>query len=152
MTRSNWPGPWPDDPWASFDELRRGMDALFGRRGAGVAFQAAPGAYPPVNLYESEDGYVLTAELPGVRSEDVEVMLEGHRLVLRGERRIEIPKDDRTSIHRLERPSGRFRRAFELPADVDAEKVEAVHRHGVLVLRLPRSAAARPRQVAVQTG
>lgn len=141
-------------PWSSgsaLDDLRREMDALFRHYGSGT-LPAARGAFPAVNLYETADAYVLTAELPGVRREDIHVGLEGKVVTLHGERRIEYPKDAKTSVHRLERQSGSFRRAFELPVAIDADKVEAVHRNGVLMLRLPKAPEHRARQINVQAG
>jgi len=141
-------------PWSSgsvFDDLHREMDALFRHYGAGT-LPAGRGAFPAVNLYETADAYVLTAELPGVRREDIHVGLEGRAVTLRGERRIEYPRDETTSVHRLERQSGSFRRAFELPVGIDADKVEAVHNNGVLMLRLPKAPEHRPRQIDVQAG
>jgi len=139
--------PWSGDPWASLDQLHRGLDELFGRTGSGPARRA--GGFPPVNLYESPDAYVLSAELPGLRSEDIEIQIEGNRVSLRGQRSIEHPED--ASVHRAERRAGSFRRTIELPADVDADKAEAAHRNGVLMLRVPKSEAHQPRRIAVQS-
>jgi HSP20 family protein len=141
-------------PWTSgsvFDDLRREMDALFRHYGTGQ-LPAGHGAFPAVNLYEAEDAYVLTAELPGVRREDIHVGLEGSTVTLHGDRRIEYPRDEKVSMHRIERQSGSFRRAFELPVGIDGDKVEAVHRNGVLMLRLPKAPEHRPRQIDVQAG
>jgi HSP20 family protein len=149
MAQYRWFHPWPGESWSAFDELRRSMDDVFDRFGAPVARGAAPGVFPPVNLYETSEGYVLTAELPGLRSEDIQISLEGNRVTLRGERRIEYPKDPQTSIHRLERPSGVFRRTFELPVGVDADKADAVHRDGILLLRMPKAPEHQPRQITV---
>lgn len=140
--------PWAADPWRNFDELRREMDALLGRFPTGGR---SAGAFPATNLYEAGDAYVLTAELPGVRPEDIEVSMEGTTVTLRGERKID-HGDRETSAHRLERRAGSFRRAFELPLRVDPDKVEAVHRNGVLMLRLPKAAEHKPRQITVQSG
>ena len=140
-------------PWTSasvFDDLRREMDALFRHYGSGVP--AGRGAFPAVNLFETADAYVLTAELPGVPREGIHVGLEGSTVTLHGERRIEYPRDEKVSVHRIERQSGGFRRAIELPVGIDGDKVEAVHRNGVLMLRLPKSAEHRPRQIGVQAG
>jgi HSP20 family protein len=139
--------PLASDPWGTFDQLRREMDAVFGRFAPPAS--AAGAAFPAVNLYEREDAFVLTAELPGVRPEDVEVTLEGSTVSIRGERRIEYPEAN-ISVHRRERQSGSFRRAFELPVPIDADKVEAVQRNGVLMLRLPKSAEHQPRQISVR--
>lgn len=139
--------PWSGDPWASLDQLHRGLDDLFGRGGAWPTRRAA--GFPPVNLYETPDAYMLTAELPGLRSEDIEVSIERNRVSLRGERTIEHPEN--ASVHRAERRAGGFRRTIELPLDVDADKAEAAHRNGVLMLRVPKSEEHQPRRIAVQT-
>ena len=138
--------PRSNDPFASFEHLRREMDQVFGRFGDRSARRA--NAFPPVNLYESVDGYVLTAELPGLAAGDIDIQIEGSRVTLGGERRIEHPED--ASVHRTERAAGGFRRSVELPAEVDPEKAEASHRDGVLRLRIPKSERQQPRKIAVQ--
>lgn len=148
MARFGRWSPWPDDVWSSFDALRRGMDDVFSR--APYRPTGGAGVFPPMNLYETSDGYVLTAELPGVRPEDIEISLDGERVTIRGKREIEYPKDEGTSLHRRERQAGMFRRSFELPVPIDADKTEAVHRNGVLMLRIPKAAEARPRQISVR--
>ncbi len=137
-----------NDPWAMVDRMRREMEAVLPRF---VPSAAAPSnVYPPVNLYETGEDFVLMAELPGVRHEDLEITIEANRITLRGERKIELPTDERASIHRRERESGIFRRSFEFPVPVDADKAEAVYRDGILRVRLPKAASHRPRQIAVQ--
>lgn len=138
-----------NDPWAVFDRMRREMDAL--RPAFGVR-AAASSVYPPVNLYETGEDFILMAELPGVRREDLEITIEANRITLRGERKIDYPAGERTSVHRREREAGIFRRTFEFPVPVDSEKAEALYRDGILRVRLPKAASHRPRQVAVQTG
>lgn len=147
--------PWPSGSWGSgLDDLRREMDALFSRYGTtgGRTASGWGGVFPAVNLYETGEAYVLTAELPGVDPGDIHVSIEGSTVLLHGERKIEYPTREGTSLHRRERQTGSFRRAFELPIAVDAEHVEAVHRNGVLLLRLPKAPEHRPRQVTVQAG
>lgn len=141
--------PRADRPGTPFDELRHEMDRLLGRF-AGDAPSASRGVFPAVNLYETGDAYVLTAELPGVGASDLDVALEGSTLVLRGERKLDYSADAATAVHRRERQSGSFRRAFELPAEIEAEKVEAVQRCGVLMLRLPKAPQHKPHRIAVQ--
>ena len=143
-------------PWAAgprlgaLDQLRREMDALFSRFGDGpLPASGWQGVFPAVNLYETADGYVLTAELPGVSPDDIHVSLEDSTVTLEGERKIDFT-DQGASPHRRERQAGSFRRAFALPAAIDADKVEAVHRNGVLLLRLPKTPEHQPRQIAVQ--
>jgi HSP20 family protein len=106
--------------------------------------------FPAVNLYETADAYVLMAELPGIQSDEIQVSLERSTITLRGERKIDYANQEGASLHRRERQVGRFHRAFELPAMIDADKVEAVHRNGVLLLRLPKSPEDQPRQISVQ--
>lgn len=142
--------PAAQDPWAMFDRMRRDVAALLPRYGAAGA-TATGNVYPPVNLYETGDDFVLLAEVPGVRREDLDLTIEANRITLRGERKIEYPTEERTSVHRRERESGIFRRTFEFPVPVDAEKAEAVYRDGILRVRLPKAASHKPRQIAVQT-
>jgi HSP20 family protein len=140
--------PFGPDPWAGFGSFRRELDDWFERLGAAVP--AAHGVFPALNLYEAEDAYVLTAELPGVAPEDLEISLEGSTVTLRGERKSANESD--ASVHRSERPAGAFRRAIDLPVAIEGEKVEAVHRHGVLTLRLPKAPEHRPRLISVKAG
>lgn len=148
----------PYRPWAAgprigaLDQLRREMDALFSRFGEGTsASGTGQGVFPAVNLFETTDAYVLTAELPGVSPDEIHVSLEDSTVVLEGERKIDYASEPSgASPHRLERQAGRFRRAFALPAAIDGDKVEAVHRNGVLMLRLPKTPEHQPRRIAVQ--
>jgi len=141
--------PWSMDPFPDVGELRRRMEELFDRVG-GSAGVIRAGVHPAVNLYETGDSYVLTAELPGLRIEELEITVERDRLTLRGERRIEHPQD--ASVHRAERRGGEFRRTLQLPVEVDGEKVEAVYRNGVLTLRIPKAPEHQPRRITVQGG
>lgn len=142
-------------PWLGLmNELRRDLNSAFQPRDG--VFQGTRGVYPLVNLHESEDGYVLTAELPGVSPDNITVSLEGSTVTLSGERKIEYPVGNSpagkgTATHRRERQSGSFRRAFELPAEIDLEHARASHKNGVLTLTLPKAASAKPRQIAIET-
>jgi HSP20 family protein len=141
--------PFGRESWGGFGTLRRELDELFDRFGTTPA-RGVYRAYPAVNLYETEAAYVLTAELPGLAPADLAISLEGSTVTLSGERKA--APEEGASVHRQERPSGAFRRAFDLPVPVDADKVEAVHRNGVLTLRLPKAPEHRPRQIAVNAG
>lgn len=137
-------------PWTSlFDEFLRDVDPRFdATRRRGVRSR---GVYPPVNLEETEEAFVLTAELPGVAPENIDVGLEGKTVTLSGERKIDYSAGDGTAVHRRERQSGHFRRAFELPSEFDLDKAVAKHRNGILELTLPKTPDAKPRQITVQT-
>ena len=135
--------------WAALDQLQRDMMHAFDRLGAGLGpTRGTP--FPAVNLYESAEGYVLTAEIPGVRTEDLDVCVEGERVTIGGKRTIEYPRDGSTSLHRRERQAGSFRRTFTLPEPADPEKTEAICRHGILMVRIPKAESAQPRRISVR--
>ena len=147
--RSGQPARW--GAWSELvDEFRRDIHGSHFDVGRSRAVRSR-GVYPPVNLHETEDAYILRAELPGVAPEDIDVSLEGSTVTLSGQRKIDYAAGNGTAVHRRERQSGHFRRAFELPSQFDVDKAEAIHRAGVLELRLPKTPEARPRQIAVQT-
>ena len=152
MAQYSFYRPWAAAPWSPFDQLRREMDGLLSRFGGSPAWSGDwRGVFPAVNLYETADAYQLTAELPGVAPDEIRVSLEGSTVTLEGERKIDYENRKETSLHRRERQAGAFRRAFELPGAVDSEKVEAIHRNGVLMLRLPKTPEAQPRQISVRS-
>ena len=144
--------PWATASWGGpLDQLRQEMDAVFNRFGTGTTPSSSwRGVFPAVNLYEAEDAYVLMAELPGLNNEDIQVSLERSTVIIEGDRKIDYANQEGISLHRRERQVGSFRRAFELPALIDADKVEAVHQNGILMLRLPKSPQDQPRQISVQ--
>lgn len=142
-TRRPWPFP------SLSRELHREMNQAL--RGLEPAYHGPRGVYPPVNLSESDEGYTLTAEVPGVRPEDIDVSIEGATVTLSGQRKIEQSAGDGVSVHRRERQSGNFRRAFELPAEIDLDRARATHTNGVLTLDLPKSPALQPRQIEIET-
>ena len=121
---------------------------LLDRFGLEAAPDTAGQVFPAVNLYETSEGYVLRAELPGLRSEDLDLAVEGDQVTIRGRR--EIAYDESASLHRRERPRGRFARTVRLPVMLDPDKAEAVYENGVLVLKVAKAPEHRPRQISVQ--
>ena len=105
---------------------------------------------PSVDIYETDNAWVIKAELPGVSKDDVSIDVHQNRLTLRGQRTHETDVKDE-HYHRVERSYGSFQRSFTLPATVDAEKAEASFKDGVLELRLPRLESAKPHQIAIQS-
>jgi HSP20 family protein len=104
---------------------------------------------PAVDIFETEDELVLKADVPEVDMKDIDLRVENQTLTLSGERKFE--KDDaRKGYHRIERAYGQFTRSFSLPSTVDTEKVEASYSNGVLSVKLPKKAAAKPRQVKIE--
>jgi HSP20 family protein len=105
---------------------------------------------PPVDIFEKDDTLFLRAELPGMRKEDIDLRIENGVLTLTGERR----RDEvltRATGHRLERMYGTFTRSFTLPTTVDAGRIAASYRDGVLEIQLPKSEASKPKRVEIRT-
>jgi HSP20 family protein len=132
------------NPWRTLHRLEREMDRAFGS-----ARSPRAAAFPPVNIYTSADGATVTAELPGVKPEDIDLSVVGQSLILRGERKPDDAGDSQT-WHRNERAFGQFSRSIDLPFRVDGESVKASCRDGVLEVRLERSEADKPRKITVQ--
>jgi HSP20 family protein len=103
---------------------------------------------PAIDLCEGDEGFTLTAELPGFSKDDVEVEIKDNRLTLRGERKRETDVKE-AQYHRVERAYGAFQRSIRLPAKVDADKAEAVFKDGVLKLTLPKAAEAKPKPISI---
>ena len=133
--------------YAPLATLRAEMDRAFQDMVRGAA-GPAPREFPPVNLWEDGESLYAEFELPGMSLEEVQLHLTGNELSLRGERKE--PEGQRT-WHRRERGTARFARVLRLPVDVDAERVSASLDAGVLLVELPKAAAAKPRRIQVQS-
>ena len=103
---------------------------------------------PPVDIYETEDAIVLKAELPGIDPKDVEVRVEDNTLYLKGERNYEKEVNEQ-NYHRIERSYGSFARSFSLPNSIDAEKVKAEYKDGLLTLTMPKREEAKPKTIKI---
>lgn len=148
----NW-GITRDPLWGDFNRLRREMDNLFtaltgAPRRIGEPLWREVRLFPLLNVRRQEDNFVVTAELPGVKTEDLEIKVEGDTLSLKGERR---PHDagEGVSYHRRERTDGTFQRSLALPARIDADNVKASYKNGVLTIMLPIEKAELPKQISV---
>jgi HSP20 family protein len=104
---------------------------------------------PSVDLFEDKDSVTVKAEVPGMKKEDIDVSLEGRTLAICGERREE-KKEGKGTAHRSERYYGRFYRSVELPSAVDATKIQAAYRDGVLTVTMPKAEEAKRKQIDVQ--
>ncbi|MBT3712687.1 MAG: Hsp20/alpha crystallin family protein [Anaerolineae bacterium] len=129
------------------DRLQRDMNRLFNQRSSSH-LRVAP-SYPAINTWANEDGLFVSAEMPGVSTQDIDISVTGNTLVITGERGADdIPEDAR--IHRKERGYGKFSRSIQLPFSVDAEKVEASFKNGVLNILLPQVEAEKPKKIAIK--
>ena len=102
---------------------------------------------PALDLYQSNDNVVAVVELPGMRKEDIEISLHEGTLTIDGERKHEISNGNKAE--RTERYVGKFRRSITLPARVDASKVSATYKDGILTVTLPKAEEAKPKQIQV---
>jgi HSP20 family protein len=136
-----FPGFW--DPWRELERLESEVGRLFNGTRRGLAAEGIP-----VNVWADAESVTVTAELPGVAPEDVEVSVVGRRLTLRGERKTAVPGEG-TRYHRRERTGGRFGRAISLPFPVEGDRVAAGLKDGVLTVTLPRAEADKPRRIEI---
>lgn len=103
---------------------------------------------PSVDISETEDELIVSADLPGLNKEDIKVNVQNNVLTFSGERKQET-KSEGSNYHRLERSYGFFSRSFTLPATVKTDEIKAAYKDGVLRLTLPKAEEAKPRQIAV---
>jgi HSP20 family protein len=138
---------WP--PLGRLTDLREEIDRLFEAplaRGAQLL-----GWTPAFDVYEEKDNFVVKAELPGMKKEDISVSLHEGNLIISGERKGET-KSEGTEVYHAERYFGKFQRVVALPAQVTASNVKAEYKDGILTVTLPKSEEAKPRQIDVSVG
>lgn len=139
------------DPFRDLTLLQDRMSRLFGdafRRDDDIA--GGGNWIPPVDIYENaQHELVLVAELPDMTREQIDVTVENHTLTIAGEKRLPGEVKDE-QYRRIERAYGRFSRSFTLPETIDAGKVSAEYKNGVLTVRLPHREESKPRQVKVE--
>jgi HSP20 family protein len=129
-------------------EVNRLFDSFFGRpmavaTGTGVRMWA-----PVVDMQETKDDLILNFELPGIREKDVSLSITGDLLTVRGERAFNRDVKD-ASYHHVERAYGKFERSVQLPMPVQADKVKASYRDGVLEVKLPKADEVKPKEIKI---
>lgn len=112
--------------------------------GAGDEFERADWT-PAADIYETESGYLIAMDLPGIKREELQIDIDDNRLIVKGTRQVEESKQFRT-----ERPHGKFLRAFSVPASVDQAKIGAEYKDGVLQVRLPRRSEPNPKKIDIK--
>jgi len=154
MTMERWrPGrgliPWR--PFRELEEIERRFGDIFGQSLL-PAWRHLPleekGLVPAIDVFEKEDKFVVKAELPGMREDDIDVSVVGDTLTIKGEKKTEaeVKEDD---YYRCERSYGSFFRSVALPSHVDAKKIEASYEEGVLEITLPKVPEVKPKKVPV---
>jgi len=129
------------------DEINRVFDEPFGGLTASTGFFG--GWAPSVDVYEDKDNVVVKAELPGMKKEEIDVSLAGDTLTICGERKEERESKDAES-YRSERSFGRFQRSLTLPQPVDATRIQASYKDGILTIACPKSEEAKRKQIEVK--
>jgi HSP20 family protein len=139
------------DPFRDMVSMRDEIDRLFdgfigrlpGRR------EVVEGAWIPLlDLEETKDDFIIRAEIPGMKKEDVKISLTGDKLRISGERSREKEEKGKT-YHRMERAYGRFERVLTLPAEIDASKVKASYKEGLLEVTLPKTERVKPKEIGI---
>ncbi|HZA27063.1 MAG TPA: Hsp20/alpha crystallin family protein [Actinomycetota bacterium] len=138
------------DPFRDLMSIQNEMNRLFGRTYGGDVGETSRGAWTPsLDVYETQEKFVITMELPGVSPDDVDISVEDSTLVVRGERKF-YREQDQDSFLRIERRFGEFTRSLTLPSTADAEGIQASFDQGVLMIEVPKREEARPRKITIK--
>ncbi|MBM9605699.1 Hsp20/alpha crystallin family protein [Desulfopila inferna] len=141
-----------DRMFGNMDLLRSRMNRLFSdfdrSYGDDYGWGTVAAGTPRTNLYDNGDKFVVMAEVPGMTKDDIDIKIQGNYLEVSGSRKADGPEGYK--VHRSERPLTTFTRSFTIPSDVDAEKVEASLKNGLLTLSLPKAEAAKPKQINIR--
>ena len=134
-----------EDPFSS---LHREMNRMFDDFAQSLDLAPwtgweAEGFHPRMDVSETDNEVVVTAEMPGLEEKDFELNLTGDLLTLKGEKRHEHEEKEKGAVHRIERGYGSFQRTIQLPCEVEAEKASADYRNGVLTVTLPKAPSAK---------
>lgn len=139
-----------DRMFGAMDLLRNKMDRIFGDLDRSYLYEPAFASVsnsPRTNLLDIGDRFEVQAEVPGISKDDLNIKIQGNYLEISGKRQIDTPEGYK--VHRNERGTSTFSRSLTLPDNVDAEKVEAAIKDGILYLSLPKSETAKPRQITI---
>jgi HSP20 family protein len=141
---TNWPG------FGRLSDLRDEIDRLFESPLSELTrtSKLLSDWTPALDVFEDKDNFIVKAELPGIKKEEIEVSLHDGSLSISGERKTETKHED-SEVYRAERFFGRFQRTVSLPAAVAADKVKAAYKDGVLTITLPKTEEAKPKQIDV---
>lgn len=106
--------------------------------------------WPSLDVADRSDAIVARVDVPGMKSEDIDISVQGNTLTIRGERK-DVREDEQENYYYCERRSGSFRRDITLPSTVQADKIEAQYRDGVLTITMPKTEQAKPKRIQVKT-
>ncbi|MGD9357033.1 MAG: Hsp20/alpha crystallin family protein [Chromatiales bacterium] len=139
------------DPWSLLDQWHKELDNMFDTRPRGDDTSRVEGSdwTPAVDIKEEADRYLLHADIPGVKADDIEVSMDKGVLTIKGERKHE-STESKEGYKRVERSHGVFMRRFALPDGVDGEQITASSKEGVLEVVIPKSEPEKPRRIEVR--
>jgi len=142
-----YPGKW--EPFRDMLNLRADMDRFYKSFFGGLPDEQEGFWAPVVDIVEDKDNYIVKAEIPGMKKEDIKVTVRDNILAISGERSSETGEKDKT-YHRIERSYGKFSRTIALPSAVDQSKIKAAYKDGVLHITLPKPESVKPKHVDVE--
>ena len=136
------------NPWTEFERIRQGLDELSRTCVDKGKAHLRANVYPALNIYEEADRLIVTAELPGIKAEALDISIEGETLNIQG-KRDSVHNDDAASYHRREIEYGSFSRAIALPIKVNMDKLSARLVSGILTITLMKASEVAPRQINI---
>jgi len=142
------------DPWKDFGSLQERINRMFDdtirtlHPTDGEELEKGTWA-PAVDIYETNDSFVVSADLPGLNKDEIQIDLKDNTLTLKGEKKFE-EKVSKDNYIRVERAYGSFVRSFTLPQNVDPEKIKAKYKEGILEITIPKKEEAKPKQIKVE--
>lgn len=138
------------DPFRDLMSIQNEMNRLFGRTYGGDVGETTRGAWTPaLDVFETQEKFVITMELPGVSPDDVDISVEDSTLMVRGERRFYSDQQEESFL-RIERRFGEFTRSLTLPSTAEAESIQASFEQGLLTIEVPKKEEAKPRKISIK--
>ena len=135
------------EPWSLLNQLQQQLESSYDDHGSEGSISTAEWA-PAVDIKEEDNQFVLLADIPGVKPEDIEVHMDAGVLTVKGEKE-SVTKTEKDGYKRVERSSGSFYRRFNLPDSADGDAINAKCKHGVLEITIPKREAVKPKKINV---
>lgn len=151
MAILRWRDPFETTAFTELSRLQEEMNMLFAKFFGERTPVRNAGVFPAVNVAQNDENVYVTAELPGIASEDIDITIEEDSIVIKGERKVE-PEGDDVSYHRREREGGKFNRTIAIPTRIQTNKAVAVARDGILKLTLPKAEEVKPKRIEIKVG
>ncbi len=140
------------EPFGDMLSLREEIDDLFNDFFRRVPTEGLPREslwYPAIDIEETEDVFKLSAELPGMKKDDIKISFSNGTLTMEGERKFEKEEKNKT-FHRIERSYGKFKRVISMPREIEPDKAKASYEEGILTITLPKSEKAKPKEIGIK--